>query len=220
MLWKNFRDLFSERFAVSHDAVMRSHYLQEKFDEIQRSDEWWEFENLSSLKIVEPRHWKAAKAICREFRQLDCRFDIREMLRIHPFSACSFSLARKDYWENLPVRLSEIIKTGLASYGRTLKALSETILPMLREILDKIDDRETLNAASNLIEMMNDERAIGSFSTRELQILRKIFETSSAKELIIEISPDSVVVMHEHGDSAHMGSRTEEFSDQAMLSGR
>ena len=46
-LWEQFRRGYVEVFATQHDQIMRSHDLQEKFDEILRTDIWWEFERLS-----------------------------------------------------------------------------------------------------------------------------------------------------------------------------
>ena len=196
-LWETFRTQFAEKFAASHDAVMRSHYLQEKFDDIQRSDRWWEFENLSSLPVVEARYWKNAKTIFREFRQLDCRFNIREMLKIHPFCACSFSLDQTEHWESLPQTLSDTIENGLESYYRTLKALSSSILPKLRELPASAQDAETATAVSDLEQMIEGRREFAAFSTRQMQVLRKIFESTTESEFVMHVSPESVSVMHE-----------------------
>ena len=75
-LWKTFHTRFTEHFAVKHDTVMKSHHLQEKFDEILRSDEWWEFENLSqsadfSAKLLEgsARNLPAIQRIELPFRR-------------------------------------------------------------------------------------------------------------------------------------------------------
>lgn len=111
-LWHSFHTKFSEHFAIKHDTVMKSHHLQEKFDEIMRSDEWWEFENLSSLPIFQQKHWQEARRIHRQFRELDCHFNVRELLRDHPFCACSFRLSQVEEWENLPERMRNIIEEG------------------------------------------------------------------------------------------------------------
>lgn len=196
-LWTTFRETFSEHFAVKHDIVMRSHYLQEKVDEIQRSDQWWEFENLAAIPIMEPMHWKKAREICREFRQLDCRFDIREMLQIHPFCACSFTLARSDYWEQLPLRLSSSIEGGLSSYRHTFLAHRDTIVPMLEEFASTTEEDMSSQAASNLIQILSGAAGWRPFTTDELQVLQRIFEHSNASDLVIEVSPTSVSVMSE-----------------------
>ncbi|HYP51578.1 MAG TPA: hypothetical protein VEQ34_11610, partial [Pyrinomonadaceae bacterium] len=56
-IWLLFHEAFVEHFAIKHDTVMKSHHLLEKYDEMMRSDQWWEFENLSSLSIFQKNHW-------------------------------------------------------------------------------------------------------------------------------------------------------------------
>ncbi len=75
-LWITYQARFSEHFAIKHDSVMKSHYLQDKFKEILQSDEWWEFTNLSRLSIFQKVYWKEAQRIHRQIKDLDCRFDV------------------------------------------------------------------------------------------------------------------------------------------------
>ena len=192
VVWDRFRAMVSEKFAASHDSIMRSHHLQEKFDEIQRSDHWWEFENLSTLPIVEPTYWEEAKNLCRELRQLDCRFDVAQMIQVHPFCACSFSLGMADYWSSLPDTLSGTIENGLRSYRRTLRAMGGRIIPMINELSSSFGDAESQQAAANLVETISGSREFGSLTTRELQILRKVFEGASPLNPVIEVPLDSL----------------------------
>jgi len=191
-LWLSFRDKFAEHFAVKHDIVMRSHYLQEKVDEIQRSDFWWEFENLSVIPIIQGTYWREAREICREFRQLDCRFDIREMLQIHPFCACSFTLARTDYWEKLPDRLLSTITSGLTSYRQIIFSHSDVVVPMLEAFITSTNDETSSTAALKMIEMFEEGMAQRPFNTAELQVLHRIFEHSRPSDLVIEVSAEAV----------------------------
>ena len=112
-LWRSFQAAFSEYFAVSHDMVMKSHYLQEKFEEIMQSDAWWAFEKLSQIPVFQHSYWTEVQKMCRRFRQLDCKFEVREMLKTHPFCACSFNLSQIEEWETLPDQLSLKIDRGL-----------------------------------------------------------------------------------------------------------
>jgi hypothetical protein len=191
-LWTKFRDKFAEHFAVKHDVVMRSHFLQEKVDEIQRSDSWWEFENLSAIPIIQGNFWRDAREICREFKQLDCRFDIREMLQIHPFCACSFTLARTDYWEQLPQRLLSTIGAGLTEYRKVIFSHRETVVPMLEAFLATTNEENSSAATLDLIEMFKGGVPQRPFTTEELQVLHRIFEHSRPSDLVIELSADSI----------------------------
>jgi hypothetical protein len=90
-LWQKFHLNFSEHYVIKHDSVMKSHYLQDKFKEILAGDEWWEFVNLSQLTIFQKVYWKESQRIHRQIKDLNCRFDVSEMLKTQPFCACSFN---------------------------------------------------------------------------------------------------------------------------------
>ena len=121
-------------------SVMKSHHLQEQFDEILRSDEWWEFENLSHFPIFQQEFWKEAEKNCRQFRELDCRFDVREILKTHPFCACSFNLTQIGEWEKLPANLRETIERGRASYRRTLSMVRDSLIPIFDRLAQSNDE--------------------------------------------------------------------------------
>jgi hypothetical protein len=155
--------------------VMKSHHLQEKFDEILRSDEWWEFENLSRLSIFHQSFWEEAQKNCRQFRELDCRFDVREMLKTHPFCACSFNLARIREWEKLPHRLLEIVGRGRTSYRRTLLMARETLLPVVENVARK--DESFSETAKNLDKILQSGEEIPLLSNEELIVIKKALES-------------------------------------------
>ena len=171
-LWRNFLTSYTEHFAVNHDFVMKSHHLQENFDEIMRSDAWWEFESLSKFEIFRPTFWEEAQRNCRQFKELDCHFDVREMLNKHPFCACSFNLSQINEWEKLPETLRENINQGRTSYRRTLQMLDENLTPMLEEISKK--DDEFSAPATNLILRLKEKGDSTEFSNQELIVLQKV----------------------------------------------
>jgi hypothetical protein len=183
-LWQTFQNRFAEHFALKHDLVMKSHHLQEKFDEILRSDEWWEFENLSRLSIFHQTFWNEAQKDCRQFRELDCRFDVREMLQTHPFCACSFNLAQIREWEKLPNRLFETVNRGRASYRRTLLMARETLLPIIEKVAR--NENEFAETAGNLDKALKDGGEIPLLTNDELIIIQKALETIPASALTAE----------------------------------
>ncbi len=174
--WLNFQKLFSDFFTASHDAVMKSHYLQEKYDEILSSDQWWEFENLSNIAAFRGVFWRKSQMICREFKELDCQYDTKETLKVHPFCGCSFSLAKMEYWEKLPQILSQTIIHGLDSYKVNLIDMSDEIVPKLKAFADNIGDNEFAAAARNLIRRLKEGEEISRISNDEMKVLQKIFE--------------------------------------------
>jgi hypothetical protein len=174
-LWKTFKAEFSEHFAVKHDTLMSSMLLQEKFDEILRSDEWWEFENLSKIGIFQQNHWNQAQQIRRQLKQLDCRNQVREMLKIHPFCVCSFNLAQIKEWENLPQSLWQTINRGRFSYRRNLLMLKETILPLVAQLSAQTKDEDFSASVANLSAKLRSDINFPALTNIELVILQKIF---------------------------------------------
>ena len=175
-LWETFHTRFSEHFALKHDLIMKSHHLQEQFNEILQSDEWWEFENLSRQTVFPQTHRQSANNIRRQFRELDCRFDVREMLKTHPFCACSFNLTKIQEWEKLPTTLRETINRGRASYLKTLRILSETLVPHIERFSAESRDKEFAESALHLIEILENCAEVKFLTNSELIILQKVFE--------------------------------------------
>jgi hypothetical protein len=190
--WQSFFVHYSEHFAVKHDTIMKSHLLQEKFDEVMRSDEWWEFENLSHLPIFHSHYWREAQKLCWQFKELDCGFDVREMLKVHPFCACSFRLSQYSEWEKLPNKLTQVVVEGRQSYRQTLSILRETITPMLESFIESEKDNEFVSAASNLLETLSNRDEISLLSNAELIVLGKIIQGMSVSPMLqVKLPPEA-----------------------------
>jgi hypothetical protein len=213
-LWNEFRNLFSEHFAINHEIVMRSHSLQEKFDEILKSDAWWQFENLSRIAIFPSEYWLKANRIRRELQQMDCRFEIREMLQIHPFCACSFSLARMEYWETLPQVLSETIEQGLNSYRQALGSMNSIVIPMLEELKVKINEDEVSTAVADMTKLLTGSGEATPYSNTQLRLLQKIFENAGAADSVIRISPSALSFIDDGRED--FSSLVAEFADELI----
>lgn len=173
--WLAFHSRFSEYFSSCHDMVMKSHHLQEQFDEIMRSDEWWEFENLSNLPVFPQVHWREAQRLCQLFKELDCRFSVREMLQTHPFCACSFKLAHIAEWERLPQTLLATIEKGSKSYRKILLTLKDTLIQLVSNFGSSPIDKEYSAAARQLIEIIKQDNGIPLLNNAQLVILQKAF---------------------------------------------
>jgi len=183
-LWHGCHTRFSEYFAVKHDSVMKSLHLQDKFKEIFESDEWWEFAGLSRLTIFQKIYWKEAGRIQRQVKDLNCRFDVREMLKTQPFCACSFNLAQMAEWESLPVALEEIITRGRRSYRRILRMLDQTVIAAIQSFAAADTNKEFTEALQHLTEMFGEGREIPLLNNQELMVLENIFDILPTSPLI------------------------------------
>ena len=175
-LWETFKTRFAEHFAVKHDTLMKSLLLKEKFDEILRSDEWWEFENLSKITIFQQKYWKDSQRIRRQLKQLDCRNQVREMLKTHPFCVCSFNLSQIKEWENLPQSLWQTVNRGRFSYRRNLLMLKETIVPLVEQMSVQSNDEDFSKSAATLLSNLQSDINFPVLTNNELIILQKILK--------------------------------------------
>lgn len=175
-LWKAFHAQFGDYFALKHDLVMKSHLMREKFDEFRRSDEWWEFENLSKLTIFQRTYWKEAGKLYRQLKELDCRFDVKTMLKTQPFCGCSFKLARIKNWEKLPATLEETVARGRANYRGVLWKLKDTMVSLLEHFIGKMNDEEFTKTARRLIEIFQSNGEMPLLNNAELVVLKKVFD--------------------------------------------
>ncbi len=214
--WDKFRKSFSEYFAGHHDVVMRSKYLHEKFDEIKRSDKWWEFENLSTIELFEPTQWIAAKKITRQLRQLDCKADVRKMLSEQPFCICSFSLTKLEYWERLPQTLMSVIDQGLKAYREKLREVSEDLRPRIQSFAAGALEAEVKEASLNILEALETGGTFRAFSGLEIKILQEVLARPS-KDSFGRISTFSMSDVSTDDLDTEFSSWVEEQTDEEML---
>jgi len=184
--WTEFRARFIEYFLAAHDSVMKSRDLQEKFETVLRGDEWWEFENLSALPIFSDSHWKKAQLLKLKFGELDCRGEIRDVLKTQPTCVCSFRLLDIDDWKNVGEELRDTIQSGRQSYRKTLKLLAETLKPIFQKLAESEKDRELSEAAASLVTAIAQEDS-SPFNNAQLVMLRKAISTMQPPVLNISI---------------------------------
>ena len=214
-VWESFRLAFSEHFAVNHDLVMKSHHLHEKFDEIRQTNEWWEFESLSRLPIFRQVHWQEAQKICRQFKQLDCRYDVREMLNTHPFCACTFNLAQIKDWEKLPQVLWETINKARISYRRNLLMLRETILPIIEIV--STQNAELFEAGEHLAQILKEAKEFPILNDFELIVLQKTFASLPTSPLLSLKLPSAETYMTREELRVKMNKWMDELPSEPVL---
>jgi hypothetical protein len=183
-LWRVFKTEFSAHYADKHDALVKSGVLQEKLAEITRSGEWWEFENLSGFQIFQRKYRNEAQRISREIKQLDCRFQVREILKSQPFCACPFNLAQAYELEKLPQKLWQTINRGRFAYRRNLLMLKDFIVPLVEKYSTETNDVRFVNAALSLKQNLQSDINFPVLTIDELLILRKIFSELPANPVV------------------------------------
>ncbi|NNE99972.1 MAG: hypothetical protein HKN25_13205 [Pyrinomonadaceae bacterium] len=191
-VWESFHAAYSEHFALKHDAIMKSRQLRDELGEIQKSDEWWEFENLSKMPIFQKVHWQKTQKILKQFRRLDCSFDVNESLKSKPFCACFFSLARVNDMVKLPKALSETIHFGLKSYHRTISMMRDYLVKAVDEHVKNEKDKEFVKDAKALIQTINEKSENYKFSNGQFMVLHSVLNSiSSSSSIAIEFPDES-----------------------------
>ncbi|PYS99124.1 MAG: hypothetical protein DMF63_13730 [Acidobacteria bacterium] len=182
-LWIKFQRDFAEYFATRHDAVMRSHSLQASYHEILRSDDWWEFENLSKIEIFDPAPAAEIEGIRRQFAQLDCEFPVRDALQSRPFCKCKFGIARERQWQKLPETFAASLQTALRIYRETLFNEQPRITPHLEKIETDSSDKLAAAAATVMIDVLGKGEEIPRLSVVQLHVLQKAFGIALGRSL-------------------------------------
>lgn len=172
--WEDFHKEFAEYFALEHDSAMKSQQLKARFDEIIKSDLWWEFENLSRLEIFEKNFLNEAENIRRRFKELDCRFEVREMLKIHPFCVCAFDLKKARDYENLPSELAAAIERGRRNYLKILRSQGQALIFLIKQFAEKYKENGFAEAALDLTDFLESEDESRILTNNELIILQRV----------------------------------------------
>jgi hypothetical protein len=177
-LWIKFQRDFADYYAVRHDAVMRSHSLHASYNEIMRSDDWWEFENLSRISIFDPKTAAEVDDLRRRLEEIDCGFAVREALQVRPFCRCSFSLCNEQSWERLPETLQSAIQRSLRSYRSALFSQQKAITPLLEEVENNPNDRVAAAAATVLIDTIRKGEDFPRLTLTQIHVLQKALGTT------------------------------------------
>jgi hypothetical protein len=172
-LWIKFQRDYTEFFAARHDSVMRSHTLLEGYHDALSSEEWWQFENLSSALAFEDPSWGETETIRRRFRELGCNFDVREGMKLRPSCVCSFTLSNAEDWEAFPMTFSETVSAGLSSVRQMIVERRPTIAASLEVMAKKGLSKDAAAAASGLIQKLENEKDLSMLSRGEVAVLKE-----------------------------------------------
>lgn len=217
VLWQEFQQKFSEYFSIKHYSIMKSHHLQEKFDQILQSDEWWEFENLSALPIFQKTYWKKSQELCRRLKELNCGFDVQELLKSYPFCACSFRLSQINEWEELPEVLQETVTQGRKGYRKTLSILGETLMPLFEHFAQTETSTEFAQAAALLKEKFGRAEEMPLLKNAELVVLRKAVQAMPATPLLQVAVPGGKGFLNQQELRQQMSEWLDELPSEPVL---
>jgi hypothetical protein len=167
-LWIKFQRDFVEYFARKHEDFMSSGQFHRRLAEIERSEQWWAFENLVALPLFDRGDWEHARAIRNEVLSLHCRSDVAETLNTRPFCSCGFHLSRIGHLQSLPEKLEAAVQSGLE------KCMAE-VSAKKSEIADRVAKAPSNAAfkadAGKLAERIRNMSGDTTFSIEEFNLL-------------------------------------------------
>jgi hypothetical protein len=169
---------YSESYASEHDEVMRSHDLQEKYNEIRRSDIWLEYSELSVIPLFRGEVQKVIAAICVQLDQLDCRFDLRRALSHGSSCICGFRLDESAKWRELPSELWGMVSRALAGYRSILSKRRSAVIPALETFSASTSSAEHAAAAGRLVDLLSEGQPIPRLTGNEIQVLQIVLSAS------------------------------------------
>lgn len=173
-LWIKFQRDFAEHYVQKHDATILRSGLRQRFEEVFRSDEWWEFENLRSLEVVDPASADAVERARRRFSGFNCEMNVRELMRTRPACTCSFALSGAGEWEFSPEVLREAVNDAVRRQRASLTAQKELLSIRLAELKQSTRAAETEGAAAKLTKWLSDGWPESRLTEQDLEVLRTI----------------------------------------------
>lgn len=176
-LWERFNREFSDHFQLQHNLTMLSHDLQEKFDDIKRTDMWYEFESLSNIPILRGSSWEKAWELKRQLEQLNCKFDVSKALSISPMCVCPFKLSETDKWQEIPSELWSAVSAGLSEARTVLSERSDAIITRLELFAGSEPNTEHGEAAIQLSTIFKSESGVPKFTGAQLDVLSYVLDS-------------------------------------------
>ena len=181
--WAKFHRFYSECFISAHDAVMRSHQLQSRVDEVLRGDDWWEFQNLSSGNGKDNVESAMVHRLVDMSRGLGCKAHTAELLKSQPFCECGFSILRKREWESLAEDIEAAVANALNSLKAALAGRRSDLIAEITARTEAETDVQVKNAAAELSEALTRESFPLRFPPEQLILLRDSIKRVSEREL-------------------------------------
>jgi hypothetical protein len=166
--WDKFVKAYSERYLELHDKTMRSERLRERIAEVLEGDEWWTFQNLAQLSLIDRNYWVEAQQVLRVLRGIGCGVNAKEALERTPGCVCSFTLSSAGYLDTSPEIFLGVLLSGLESFTQRLKMRSAEISSILREFAKASEDSAAAEAALGLVDRI--EAGIDPLTLSELDL--------------------------------------------------
>ena len=168
-LWIKFQRDYADFFLRQHDSFIASAGLRQRLGEIEQTEQWWKFENLSPLPVFDQKWWNEARHIRGRMVQVNCKADLQEVLKDRPFCGCVFELSNTAELKNLPSALEEVVAAGLHGYATTLRARKDEFAGLI----DKAHNNGASKSdASSLAKRLRADDDLSTLSQQDIFVLQ------------------------------------------------
>ena len=187
-------------FTAHHDAVMRSHHLQERFVSLKASQAWIEFQTIAGSGLIDRGNLEKVRSISDRLDQLDCSMATESTVSNLGSCICSFRIDTAGEWEALPERLLMALEDALANFRVDLTKERETIIGNLSQIIEN-GDADYVQIANALLAKLRAGGELPSFGIFEIEVISKAFnpkpkiEKRATQKPIIVVEPDEIAFL-------------------------
>lgn len=168
-------------FTAHHDAVMRSHHLQERFVSLKASPLWIEFQSLAGSGLIDRENLEKVRSISDRLDQLDCSLATESTVTNLGSCICSFRIDTGRDWESLPEHLLKAVESAVANFRSRLTKDREIIIGNLSRIGEN-GDADHVKIANALLANLRAGGELPSFGIFEIDVISKAFDAKPKKE--------------------------------------
>ena len=171
-LWIKFQRDYAEFFARQHDSFIATAGLRQRLGEIEQTEQWWQFENLSPLPVFDKQWWNKARHIRSRMVQVNCKADVGEILKNQPFCGYAFELSKTAELKNLSSALEETVSAGLNNYIETLRSRADEFAGLIEKAQRSGASK---SEGSSLAKRLRAGEDLSSLSQLEMSVLQDAF---------------------------------------------
>ena len=140
--FSKFQSAFIANYVDGHDAVMRSHGLQEQAAHLLETEDWWFYRNVADLVPNDPSAANVADLLSK-LKRLDCSAKTQELLQAEARCFCGFEITSRQKWESIVNDLDTAFHVATDALLEGLKDLLQPIVDELGNLANSTDE-ETL----------------------------------------------------------------------------
>ena len=137
----SFKEVYITKYAEKHAGLLDMNAIRSRLDDFLGSDMWNLFSSLSVLPVFDKRDGEQAAHTVWAIRNLECKAEVKSILRSQPCCVCGFSISRGSEANLLITKLTGIVATSLKRIMQLLVAngaiLAQTVAP---DVINSFDD--------------------------------------------------------------------------------